>query len=142
MNDVGAAKKFKATHFDYVTFSGTFSRRHESALIAHSNLLCLDFDDIPRPNELRDTLLKDELLETQLAFVSPSGNGLKWVVEIDTEQYDHLTYFKGVANFIKKTYGLRVDQSGKDVCRACFIPYDPNAFIHPKHLRHATKTTF
>lgn len=36
------AKKFKATHFDYCTFSGLFRRRNEKELLQHSGLMCLD----------------------------------------------------------------------------------------------------
>ncbi|NNE32227.1 MAG: VirE protein, partial [Winogradskyella sp.] len=28
---------------------------------------------------------------------------------------------------------IEVDQSGKDVSRACFLPYDPTAFLHKRH---------
>jgi hypothetical protein len=34
--DVKEAKKYKTSHFDYVTFSGTFTRRNESDLKKHS----------------------------------------------------------------------------------------------------------
>lgn len=40
------ARKFKASHFDFCTFSGVFSKREAKSLIAHSGLLCLDFDHI------------------------------------------------------------------------------------------------
>jgi hypothetical protein len=30
---------------------------------------------------------------------------------------------------------VAVDASGSDVCRACFLPYDPKCYINPKHLK-------
>ena len=39
-------QRFKARHFDYATFSGEFTRRRDDALLAHSGLICLDFDHI------------------------------------------------------------------------------------------------
>ena len=34
------AKRYKATHFDYCTFSGLFRKRNEKELIMHSGLMC------------------------------------------------------------------------------------------------------
>ena len=75
--------------------------------------------------ELRNKLLSDEYFETEMLFTSPSGDGLKWIIPIDLEEVNHQEYFKAVANYIQSTYGLEVDQSGKDISRACFLPYDP-----------------
>ena len=66
-----AARKYKATHFDYVTFSGLFSKRNDSALIRHSGLITLDFDHVSNLQELRKTLRQDRYFETELMFVSP-----------------------------------------------------------------------
>ena len=44
------AKKYKATHFDYCTFSGLFRKRNEKELLLHSGLLCLDFDHVGNPD--------------------------------------------------------------------------------------------
>jgi VirE N-terminal domain. len=128
------ARTFKAANFDYVTFSGLFSKRSESALITHSGLLCLDFDHLENLEEVRQQLLNDEYLETQLLFTSPSGNGLKWIIEIDLSQASHLDYFLGIQNYLMHEYNLHVDPSGKDICRACFLPHDPNCYINPKQL--------
>ena len=76
----------------------------------------------------------DEYFETELMFVSPSGDGIKWIIPIDITIATQSTFFKAVANYIKKTYGLEVDQSGKDVSRACFLPHDAVPFINPKYL--------
>ena len=39
------AKRYKATHFDYCTFSGLFRKRNEKELIMHSGLMCLDLEE-------------------------------------------------------------------------------------------------
>ncbi len=72
-----AARKYKASHFDYATFSGTFSKRNDSALIQHSGLITLDFDHVSDLQELKEKLLSDKYFETELMFTSPSGDGLK-----------------------------------------------------------------
>lgn len=134
IQDKKAARKFKAASFDYVTFSGTFSKRSDDALIRHSGLITIDFDHINNIQELREKLLQDEYFETELLFVSPSGDGLKWIIPIDISTATHQEYFRAIASYIKQTYGLDIDQSGKDVSRACFIAHDAEAFINPKYI--------
>jgi len=129
--DAKQSRMFKAANFDYCTFSGTFATRTDKALINHSGLLCIDFDHLQNLDSLRSQLLQDEYFDTQLLFRSPSGDGLKWVIEIDISQTPHADYFRAVANYLFQTYGVEADKSGKDVSRACFLPHDPNCFINP-----------
>ena len=128
------ARKFKASKFDYATFSGTFSKRNDKALLNHSGLLTIDFDHIPNLQELKNQLLQDEYFETELLFVSPSGDGLKWIITIDITENKHQNFFKAISAYIKEVYRQEVDKSGKDISRACFLPHDPEVFINPKYL--------
>jgi hypothetical protein len=130
-----AARKYKATHFDYVTFSGIFSKRNDTALIKHSGLITLDFDHVSNIQELREILLKDKYFETELLFVSPSGDGLKWIISIDLKGCNHQDWFQAIAAYLKATYQLEVDKSGKDISRACFLPLDPKVYINPNYLK-------
>lgn len=129
---------FKATHFDYVTFSGVFTRRSADALQEHSGLLALDFDHIDHWQGegllhgvygLRYALLHDPSLTTALIFRSPSGDGLKWVVPIDLQQGSHAEWFRVLSYYVETTYGVAPDPSGKDVVRACYLPWDPDALL-------------
>ena len=135
ITDIKEARKFKANRFDYVTFSGTFEKRNDSNLLQHSNLLTIDFDHLDNLQELKKQLLNDEYFETEMLFISPSGDGLKWIIRIDTSEVSHSEYFTAVANYIKHNYNIEVDQSGKDVSRACFLPNDPTAFLHKRHQK-------
>ncbi|HEY5507981.1 MAG TPA: BT4734/BF3469 family protein [Paludibacter sp.] len=132
--DPKQARQFKANNFDYCTFSGTFTSRNDKNLVQHSGLMAVDFDHLPNLEEVRQALLADDYFDTQLLFVSPSGDGLKWIIPIDTSQTPHAEYFAAVAIYILQTYSIEVDKSGRDVSRACFLPHDPNAFIHPNNL--------
>ena len=134
ITDKAQARRFKASCFDYCCFSGTFSKRTEASLIEHSGLMCIDFDHLPDLEGLRQQLLFDEYFETQLMFRSPSGDGLKWVITVDITEYTHSVYFEAVSNYIQQTYDIQIDKSGRDVCRACFLPHDPNAYINSKIL--------
>ena len=131
LSDKSRRRAFKSARFDYVTFSGRFTKRGQQGLIAHSGLLCIDFDHLTDVEELFQWLLQDEYFDTQLLFRSPSGDGLKWVVPIDLEEAPHEQWFDSIYWYCRKTYGMAPDDQCKDVARACFLPHDPNAFLHP-----------
>lgn len=134
LKDKDQIRKYKATEFDYVTFSGTFSRRNDKALVKHSGLLTIDFDHISNIPKLKNQLINDEYFETELLFVSPSGDGIKWIIPINLDVCSHQEWFIAVSNYLNETYGLEVDSSGKDISRACFLPYDPEVYINPVYM--------
>jgi hypothetical protein len=129
------ARKYKAGNFDYATFSGIFSKRGDNNLLKHSGLITIDFDHISDIETLKEKLLADEYFDTEMLFISPSGDGLKWIIAIDLTKGSHQLYFKAIAAYMLKTYQLEVDKSGKDISRACFLPYDSEVFINPKYLQ-------
>jgi hypothetical protein len=135
IKDPKQVRQYKASTFDYCTFSGMFQTRNDKALISHSGLLCIDFDHLQSVDLLRNQLLQDEYFDTQMLFVSPSGDGLKWIISIDTAKTSHSEFFVAVASYILQTYGVAVDKSGRDISRACFLPHDPQAFINPIYLK-------
>jgi hypothetical protein len=135
ISELESARKYKAKNFDYATFSGLFSKRNDSALIQHSGLIALDFDHVANLQELKENLLQDKYFETELMFVSPSGDGLKWIISIDLKECNHQDWFVAISAYIKSTYQLEVDKSGKDISRACFLPYDPKIYINPNYLK-------
>lgn len=130
------AKKYKILRLDFVTFSGTFTQRRIEGLKEHSGLICLDFDHLgPDITEIKTRLLKDQEMPPQLLFVSPGGNGLKLVLSIDLEQANHKVWFLALSNYYKANHQLEADKSGSDSSRACFLCYDPEAYINPKYLQ-------
>jgi hypothetical protein len=137
ITDPAQARRYKSLHFDYCSFSGIFTPRSDQAMIEHSGLLCIDFDHIKNIQQLRARLLRDTYFETQLLFISPSGNGLKWIIPINTASYPHRDYFTAIANYLKQIHCVEADKSGRDPSRACFLPHDPQAYIHPIHLNRS-----
>lgn len=142
IKDKDEARRYKATHFDYCTFSGLFDSRSKSDLTLRSNLLCMDFDHVADIPSLRDRLLNDPCFETELLFVSPSGDGLKWIVEIDYQGYEHSNFFACVCNYLIEAGYPEPDKSGSDISRSCFIPHDPNVYINPKYGIHRYENFF
>ena len=142
MTSQDEARRFKSQHFDYCTFSGLFKYRSSSQLIQHSGLICVDFDHVDDVTILKEQLLEHEYFDTILMFTSPSGNGVKWVVEAYLQGWEHSRFFKSMSNCLKSTGLPPVDSSGSDVARACFLSYDPEAYIHPKFQDYAKETFY
>lgn len=132
-----AAYKEAKKSLDYVTPAGVFSHRSNAGLRSISGLMVLDFDHLPNVDAARTALLADELLAQGLLmlFTSPSGIGLKAIVWTDPAE-DHLANFRAYANYLTAHYsllGLTPDEAGKDLARACFVPFDPTAWLAPSH---------
>lgn len=108
----------------------------------HSGLMCLDFDDIEDIDGLKQLLLRHDYFDTELLFVSPSGNGLKWIIPVDLQGWEHSRYFKAVSNRIKATGLPSVDMSVSDMARSCFLPYGPQAYINPKYKDDVEENLF
>ncbi len=132
--------RFKAAGFDYITPGGIFRSRKESDLITASGYMVIDFDHISDVSELTVRLANDDNFETVLAFRSPSGDGLKWIVALpevrkkDGTPYTFEEFFIILSNYSRQRYGIEADPSGKDICRACFLPHDPEAFLNPLYI--------
>lgn len=136
------AKRYKATHFDYCTFSGLFRKRRAEDLLMHSGLICIDFDHLEDLVGLKQRLLADEYFDTELMFVSPSGDGLKWIIAVDLQGMEHSRFFRTIANYLAHAGYPKVDMSGSDVARSCFLPHDPHAFINPKYEEYVKENIF
>ena len=107
-------------------------------------MLCIDLDHLDDdseamkrkigPEEMKQLLLDDPYWgdKTLLMFTSPRGHGLKWFVEIDLNKCDFATWFNAIRNYLIQTYGLgdkQVDSSVANISHACFISYDPDAYL-------------
>ena len=140
--DKKAAQAYKSERFDFITASGTFTKRNANSLIQHSGLMVLDFDHLDDVMGLKNALIADEYFEPDLLFRSPSGNGLKLLTTIDLEVGSHLDWFMSIAEYTRTTYHLEIDSSGKDVCRAAFLPHEPEVYIHPNYLNSSITQSF
>lgn len=137
ISDNKERSRYKADNLDYITPGGIFRSRKESDLIKPSGYMVIDFDHIPDARGLVTKLSGDEHFETVLTFRSPSGDGVKWIIALphaakpDGNPFTFLEFFIILSNYSRKVYGIEADPSGKDICRACFLPYDPNAYLNP-----------
>lgn len=110
-----------------ICFNGTFITRSKANLKESSGLAILDFDDftnIKEANEFKESLKED--VHILSAWTSPRF-GVKALYRIMKVNNDE--EFKAVFNEIEKIYP-ELDDSGKDISRACFESYDPNIYIN------------
>ena len=111
------------------TISGTYSDRRKAEYISHYNqLVILDYDDVEDVEKLKAAVVDDE--KTMVAFISPSGSGLKVIVKVDSDLENHRLAFNQVKEYYEKEFGYKVDRSGSDVTRLCFMSSDPKIFIN------------
>ena len=111
--------ELKRQTLPYVTPCGTFSYRKSDRLLAPSGLVVVDVDGLDSTAEakaLRRQLFDDAYLCPALCFISPSE--------------------RGVMNYVEYVYGdgetrgsQKVDPSGKDIVRSCFLCHNPNALF-------------
>ncbi len=108
-----------------VTLSGVFKGGHQAKqLVERSDFMQIDFDGVDVAH-VRQQLVNDPY--TVLAFISPSGKGVKGVVRYEG---DHLQAFNNLSQYYAEKYGLNMDKSCKDICRLCFLSHDPQTFYH------------
>ena len=137
VGDPKAYKAYKEKELPAVTFSGTFpkGKRNKDNLRQHSSLITLDIDGLPL-----DTI-PDLLVELShhphvlLAFISPSGMGIKLVVRVSptpTNDMEHKGAYAEcleVFDDLATEYEFTIDTSGKDCSRLCYLAHNPQV-IH------------
>jgi hypothetical protein len=107
---------------------GTFEGgRKLEYLTQYSQFIILDLDKLT-PEQLQAAFDKAAAIPyTFCCFRSPSGNGLKILIEVSSTQEHHEQAYKQVADYYEQQTGLLIDRSGKDITRLCFVSYDPQA---------------
>jgi hypothetical protein len=139
-------KDFKTSSFDFITSNGIFESRSDKALKEPSGLMILDIDHQSDASGIKERIEKDKELNPVLMFISPSGDGLKVLLPIDStlirtgQKKAMSSIWDAVNGYMKKNYsdiitpdekGNYIDASGVDISRACFICHDPNAYFNP-----------
>ena len=113
------------------TSSGTFGNsRTKANIVSYSQILGLDFDDIPVEEINNLVSLINGCEYTFASFISPSGEGLKVFIKTNSNAEQHTTAYNQVANFYKKLSGYDFDAKCKDITRLCFVSCDADLFIN------------
>jgi hypothetical protein len=146
--DKSEKSKYKATYFAYITPNGTCSRRDQKYFTGASGYFVVDFDALgDKRGAVKQRLVNDVTLPIVFICTSPSYEGLKVLLRIDPQiiDYDaksnkmHKPFF-AFNRYLAEKYadiitpdekGNFIDPSGKDILRACFVCFDPDAYFNP-----------
>ena len=106
----------------------------------HSGYIVLDTDGLTDAQIPEILAALAQHPNVRLAFISPSGAGIKVLVPVNPVPVDDLEH-KGayqacleIFDELADEYGFEIDTSGKDCSRLCFIAHDPLAIVNT----HAT----
>ena len=109
-----------------VTWSGEFEKRNAAGLVQHSGVVVLDYDHVTSPEKLKAKMV--DCPHVLGAFLSPRGNGLK-VLMLVHNKGDHKAAYRACRDYSIEQGWPKLDRSGPDVCRLCFLSYDTKAYV-------------
>jgi hypothetical protein len=115
-----------------ICFSGTFEERFDNKLIQHSGYICCDIDDIPAENLLEMKQQIASLSYVYAVWISPRGNGLKFLVKIAAPER-HREHFAALSQYFEGAYG-KWDTSSVNQSRVCFESWDADIIINESHV--------
>lgn len=52
----------------------------------------------------------------------------------DITEGSHKSFYESIATYVAYTYRIDVDINCSNVSCACYLPFDPDAYIYPKLL--------
>ena len=113
------------------TPSGKFVGGRKLEFLAdYSSCIILDIDKLSAADLQNAKHLANQSEFTYSSFISPSGNGLKILVKINSEKANHKEAFLLVQAYYESILKLEIDKSGKDVTRLCFYSWDENLYLN------------
>ena len=125
-------RDYKASELPGVTFGGVFMQRKAEKLSIHSGRCVIDIDNCDVGFVMAGL---SQLPQTEIAFVSPSAEGVKAVCRVDPVPKDaaeHKIAWAACRDVLEDLLGaVEVDASGSDVSRLCFLAHDPQLIHHP-----------
>ena len=129
-------KKLPVAYFSANHISG---RKENENVTQHSGLIIcdIDIDDNPETDfiHLKKDICNDKY--TYVCFNSPRG-GIKAIVVTNIKSKElHQPYFESVKqHFLKKYHLSKIDPSGCNIARACWLPYDNQCYFNPNSFRY------
>jgi VirE N-terminal domain len=116
----------------YLSFCSFKDNLRSNNNFLSTQFLVFDADHVVDLTGLRQRVEADP--EVFMAFKSPSGDGLKFVVRLDTPVTDQSTYRKMYAAKVEE-YGIRfggvLDGTTNDPARATFLSHDEDLYVNP-----------
>lgn len=129
-NKIEAAERAKKS-LPAFTPSATFKGGRKMEYLTNYNaLVVLDIDKIAPENITESKEILKENPFVFAFFTSPSGNGLKIFIKVDSGKDEHKETFLKLQRYFEDILSLEIDKSGKDITRLCFFSYDPELFVN------------
>lgn len=114
------------------TPSGKYANgRTANCLVEYSQFLVLDIDHISIEQVIDLRKKATEIPFSVAAFASPSNEGLKIIVAVDSISEKHALAYQQVTDFYSQSLNIQFDPKNKDITRLCFVSYDPDTFFNP-----------
>ena len=136
--NAGMVKKYKADKESLMAFTpcGTFTHRNNKSLSVHSRIICMDYDF---KSAEQSVLMKESLSQIPscvLAFISPSGQGLKAFFRIShpTNIDNHHLVWESLNRYVKESLSsisATADVGAKALSVLCFISHDESVYFNP-----------
>jgi hypothetical protein len=117
------------------TASGVFNNdRKSDNIVDYSGFIILDLDKLVSSEMERVISIIHKIEYTYVAFVSPSGNGIKILVSVNSTKEKHKRAYNQVVNYYQSELNVEIDTSGSDLSRLCYMSYDPNCYFNEKAI--------
>ena len=119
------------------TVSAIFDeKRRKERVIKYYGVMVLDIDNLKDEEEIERIKKEIEKIEyTKMVFVSPSGLGLKIIVETNnTDVERHTEVYKELVKYYENQLNVEFDSQTCDVSRLCFFSYDETAYYNCKNI--------
>ena len=120
-----------------VTITGIFDKRNREGLRTPSGLGVIDLDGLKNVEAVRNQIAGDRY--AAFVFLSPSGKGLK--IGIAVEGDDYTAAYNMSADYFERQYRVKVDRSGSDVSRLCFVSYDPHLWRNEAYSLYSSNSS-
>lgn len=134
--DFSLAEKLKKSLVAFTPSATFFHSRTIGEINKLSSIVCIDYDDLPI-EEIDELCIKiNRSKYTFSSFISPSGNGIKIFVKVNSTIENHQDVYKDVSNYYNALIGYENDTKCKDVTRLCFVSYDPNSYINKDAIQY------
>ena len=125
--------KRKLPYFLGAKFIGDIRNSKNFEYISHFVIDIDHYGDTNRVEDLKQKLSTDKRL--YMAFISPSGDGLKLVYSLSdkiTSLKQYSDFYKAFSHRLAQQFGLEnyIDFKTSDATRICFLSYDANVYLN------------
>ena len=117
----------------YFSASMIVGRKLNKNVKEHSGLIVIDIDKEKNPDidllKLKEDLQDDKY--TYACFNSPNG-GIKVIVRTNINSVtNHKAFFNSIKEYLLANHNItEIDQSGCNLARACYLPYDEGIYFN------------